>query len=74
MMAYMEPGFREAGMNVAPRPLVAGSLQDTAFSFPMERLAVMSEAQASTTFNLCALIDNFAMIGSSKYHVPLLTP
>jgi ubiquinone/menaquinone biosynthesis C-methylase UbiE len=74
MMAYMERGFREAGMNAAPGPLItdwlqkagAVDVQDTIFSFPMGRLAATPEAQASTTSNLCAMIDNFAMIGSSK--------
>lgn len=76
MMAYMERGFREAGMNAAPGPLITGWLQkagavdvqETIFSFPMGRLAATPEAQASTTSNLCAMIDNFAMIGSSKYN------
>ncbi|KAF3400839.1 hypothetical protein DPV78_005240 [Talaromyces pinophilus] len=72
MMAYMERGFREAGMNAAPGPLIAGWLQkagavdvqDRVFSFSMGCLAATPEAQASTSSNLCAMIDNFAMIGS----------
>ncbi|KUL91014.1 hypothetical protein ZTR_00887 [Talaromyces verruculosus] len=72
MMSYMERGFREAGMNAAPGPLIAGWLQkagavdvqDRVFSFSMGRLAATPEAQVSTSSNLCTVIDNFAMIGS----------
>jgi gliotoxin biosynthesis N-methyltransferase len=74
MMAYMKRGFEEAGMNAAPGPLVASWLrnsgavdvQDNVFSFPMGSMAATPEAQTNTTSNLSAMIDNFAMIGSSK--------
>lgn len=74
MMDFIKRGFTEAGMNPAPGPSIQGwlretgaaDIEETAFSFPMGRLAATPEAQRSTTANLVAMIDNFAVIGSSK--------
>lgn len=74
MMAYIQRGFTEAGMNPAPGSLMADWLrkagavdvQTTILSFPMGCAAATKEAQTSTTENLMNMIDNWTSIGSSK--------
>ncbi|KAF2649968.1 methyltransferase GliN [Lophiostoma macrostomum CBS 122681] len=77
MMEYMQRGFTEANMNPAPGPNLAAwvtaagamDVREEVLSFPMGRLATTEDDQQNTTGNLCAMIDNFAMIGSSTYLV-----
>ncbi|KAJ4292542.1 hypothetical protein N0V90_009205 [Kalmusia sp. IMI 367209] len=72
MMNFMQRSFTEANMNPAPGSnlaawaTVAGAVDvhEEIFSFPMGRLAATEKDQQNTTGNLCAMIDNFAMIGS----------
>ena len=74
LMQFIKRAFTEAGMNPAPGPSLAAwlgkagatDIEETVFSFPMGRLAATPQAQKSTTANLQAMIDNFAMIGSSE--------
>lgn len=74
LMKFIQRAFTEAGMNPAPGPSIAGwlrkagatDIEETVLSFQMGRLAAKSMAQKSTTANLEAMIDNFAMIGSSE--------
>jgi hypothetical protein len=74
MMDFMQRGFTEANMNPAPGPNLAAwvtaagavDVHEEVLSFPMGRLAATEDDQQNTLSNLCAMIDNFAMIGSSK--------
>jgi hypothetical protein len=74
MMDFIQRGFTEAGMNPAPGPFIADwlrkagavNIQETVLSFPLGCKASTKEAQVSTTENLTNMVDNFAMIGSSK--------
>jgi hypothetical protein len=76
LMEFIQRGFTEAGMNPAPGPSISGwlrragatEIEETVLSFPMGRLAATPIARKSTKANLEAMIDNFAMIGSSKLH------